>query len=320
MTRIRFEDLPSTNTPRNAENLNKLNNVVISSTEPTTGEEVWIQKGKNLFDINALAYDSKVENLSNDNTISVKVLDSSYDFFGANFTLTNLSKNTDYVLKANVLDVKFDKAYIYSDELYGTSIANGTIESGLIFNTGNNTKVVVGLYIENPVVGTVYSIDKIQVEQGSTATEYEPYINKKIHTKNDNGVYEEFNNVIVASGSNENGSYAKYADGTMIQHGTGQFGNSGTSTDSYALTTFPQTFINGNWSIQYTPLYTNEFSQNFTLATILTGSHIYGEPSNGNKADYVYRRLSYLSPDAVGQADLYACSIPYSWVAIGYWK
>ena len=42
MTRIRFEDLPSTNTPRNAENLNKLNNVVISSTEPTTGEEVWI--------------------------------------------------------------------------------------------------------------------------------------------------------------------------------------------------------------------------------------------------------------------------------------
>jgi hypothetical protein len=44
MTRIRFEDLPSTNTPRNAENLNKLNNVVISPTEPTTGEEVWIQK------------------------------------------------------------------------------------------------------------------------------------------------------------------------------------------------------------------------------------------------------------------------------------
>lgn len=42
MTRIRFEDLPSTNTPRNAENLNKLNNVIISSTEPTTGEEVWI--------------------------------------------------------------------------------------------------------------------------------------------------------------------------------------------------------------------------------------------------------------------------------------
>ena len=42
MTRIRFEDLPSTNTPRNAENLNKLNNVVISPTEPITGEEVWI--------------------------------------------------------------------------------------------------------------------------------------------------------------------------------------------------------------------------------------------------------------------------------------
>ena len=42
MTRIRFEDLPSTNTPINAENLNKLNNVIVSSEEPTTGEEVWI--------------------------------------------------------------------------------------------------------------------------------------------------------------------------------------------------------------------------------------------------------------------------------------
>lgn len=42
MTKIRFENSPSTNTPINANNLNKLNNVVISSTEPTTGEEVWI--------------------------------------------------------------------------------------------------------------------------------------------------------------------------------------------------------------------------------------------------------------------------------------
>jgi hypothetical protein len=42
MTRIRFENSPSTNTPINAENLNKLNNVIVSSEEPTTGEEVWI--------------------------------------------------------------------------------------------------------------------------------------------------------------------------------------------------------------------------------------------------------------------------------------
>ena len=44
MTRIRFENAPSTNTPINADNLNKLNNVVISSSEPTTGEEVWFKK------------------------------------------------------------------------------------------------------------------------------------------------------------------------------------------------------------------------------------------------------------------------------------
>lgn len=38
MSRIRFEDT----TPINKGNLDKLNNVVISSTTPTTGEEVWI--------------------------------------------------------------------------------------------------------------------------------------------------------------------------------------------------------------------------------------------------------------------------------------
>ena len=39
--------------------------------------------------------------------------------------------------------------------------------------------------------------------------------NKKIYTKNDNDVYEEFNNVIVESGSNENGAWVKYSDGRM---------------------------------------------------------------------------------------------------------
>lgn len=39
--------------------------------------------------------------------------------------------------------------------------------------------------------------------------------NKKIYIKNDNDVYEEFNNVIVESGSNENGAWVKYSDGRM---------------------------------------------------------------------------------------------------------
>ena len=35
-------------------------------------------------------------------------------------------------------------------------------------------------------------ISNLQLEQGSTATDYEPYIDKKIYCKNDNGVFEEF--------------------------------------------------------------------------------------------------------------------------------
>lgn len=49
MTRIRFEDLPSTNTPINAENLNKLNNVDVGINQPTDNEEVWIKYIKNYF-------------------------------------------------------------------------------------------------------------------------------------------------------------------------------------------------------------------------------------------------------------------------------
>lgn len=120
MTRIRFEDLPSTNTPRNAENLNKLNNVVISPTEPTTGEEVWIDNA-----------------------------------------------------------------------------------------------------------------------------------NKKIYTKNDNDVYEEFNNVIVESGSNENGSYVKYADGRMECYGELLYENVAITNSDYGTfyaqlksKPFPQVFNN----------------------------------------------------------------------------
>jgi len=188
MSRIRFEDT----TPINKGNLDKLNNVVISSTEPTTGEEVWIQKSKNLFNKNTLTFDNKVENLSNGNIISVKLLSSSYDFFGASFELNNLSKNTDYILKADVFTGNFSTAYVYTDKLLGTRLAYGAMADGLIFNTGDSTKVIIGLYLSGVVVGTTYSIENLQVEQGKIATSYEPYIDKKIYTKNDNGVYEDF--------------------------------------------------------------------------------------------------------------------------------
>lgn len=51
MTRITFKDLPDTSTPRNAANLNKLNNIVIQNTTPTTGEEVWLNTSDNSINV-----------------------------------------------------------------------------------------------------------------------------------------------------------------------------------------------------------------------------------------------------------------------------
>ena len=166
--------------------------VKVSSTQPETGEEVWIQKSKNLFNKANLTFDSKVENLSSGNTISVKVIEFSYDFFAASFELDNLNKNTNYVISANVLTENFSGAFIYRDKLYGDKITNGLIGDNIVFNTGDSTKVVIGLYLNSIQEGVTYSLENLQIEQGETPTPYEPYIDKKVFVKNDNDVYEQF--------------------------------------------------------------------------------------------------------------------------------
>lgn len=190
MTRIRFEDLPSTNTPRNAENLNKLNNVVISSTEPTTDEEVWIQKGKNLFDkdnynlfkgyLNPTSTGSFFAENTSAETIYIKCL-----------------PNTTYTVSRKFLENNFRVGSGVNIPITGeqmTQLINEPNATEITITTGENDNY---LYVYVRWVGqsehTLANIlDSLQIEQGDTATPYESYINKKIHTKNDNGVYEEF--------------------------------------------------------------------------------------------------------------------------------
>jgi hypothetical protein len=43
MSDMYFKSLPDTSTPLIPENLDKLNDIKVSSTEPSTGEKVWIQ-------------------------------------------------------------------------------------------------------------------------------------------------------------------------------------------------------------------------------------------------------------------------------------
>lgn len=173
MSRIRFEDT----TPINKSNLDKLNNVVISPSEPTTGEEVWIQKGKNLFNINSIAINTTLYDTGECATSSVT---NTSDFIpvkaGQQYTF---SYEYETLLSTN------NRAYNFYDK-------NKVFLSNYSYNTSE--KIANLTPTQDGYVRIAYDKNcyNMQFEKGSK-TPYEPFI-RKIHTKNDNGIYEEFYN------------------------------------------------------------------------------------------------------------------------------
>ena len=276
MSRIRFEDT----TPINKGNLDKLNNVVISPTEPTTGEEVWIQKGKNLV--------SKV--------IEGYTLDGNGGMVAYNGAFVTefieVQPNTSYISSGFINTYKE-----WYDENF-SKISDTTVNPAV---SPTNAK-----YLRMNGTGTYTNL---QLEQGSVATSYEPYINKKIHTKNDNGVYEEFyeDNGIVESGSNENGNYIKYVDGTMICYGkkTFQVDINTTTGALYSGTidnalTFPQKFVGLPGYVSVNSTHNEDYYFCFVQGVVHNSSGI--------------TTISLLKPIAV------STQIPLTYLAIGRWK
>lgn len=145
----------------------------VSPTYPETNDMVWIQKGKNLFNINTMVelfgkfrpYDTVGIIASNDVVNGIKFPvepNSTYTFS------SNSSSNSNIVF--------YDKNFNYIS-------GNAFIEEKT-FTTPDNCYYVTMAVVNN--------YTWIQIEQGSTATEYEAYVDKKIWCKNDNGVFEEF--------------------------------------------------------------------------------------------------------------------------------
>lgn len=103
----------------------------------------------------------------------------SYDTFIGQLILENLKKNTDYVITGVPSTSDVSVLYVYRDYLFGSKITNCILgSSNNTFNTGENTSVVIGIYWQNLskyAVGSQIEISNIQIEEGSTATEYEPY-------------------------------------------------------------------------------------------------------------------------------------------------
>ena len=146
--------------------------VYVGAEEPTAGEKVWFRKGKNKFNTN-----DKTNGYLNINGSFTSATDwTCSGFIEINSNKYILSANTtarrviwcEYDGSMNIIGTRHEVAY-------GNPIAIVSVNTKYIrvcFNDGTATD--------------------IQLEQGTTATTYEPYVEDKIYIKNNNGVYEEF--------------------------------------------------------------------------------------------------------------------------------
>ena len=202
---IEFKDYPNTETPLSAYNLNRMQNnikdevntqinnieqegIIVSPTEPTTNRrKVWLQKGKNLIDKNSanmknsgfLPETGEVvagnnKRLTTDNFIRLKKGTYTLSFINANrvwilaYDLQKNYKGDNYI--QNAWEITNSKTFILNEECLIKFSISKTDDTEMSLNEEYN----------------------IQIEQGSTATEYEEYIETKMYVLNDNNVYEEF--------------------------------------------------------------------------------------------------------------------------------
>lgn len=157
----------------------ELNTIVISPTEPTSNEKVWIQKGKNLFnkDTSLIGYWVKDGNPEYTGDVSTNVFS---DYIKVN-------PNTTYTISGYVLG-KWISVHGYNkNKTWNKQIASTNTLETLTFTTGESDHYIRVAFSESQS-----RLDLIQIELGLTATEYEAHTDKEaIYVKNNNGIYEE---------------------------------------------------------------------------------------------------------------------------------
>lgn len=185
---MNFIDLPDTSTPITAENLNSLESVIISPTEPTDRKKVWLQRSHNIFDkahISAVnGYLNNSGQIYNQSTRGERTFDFMRVKPNQTYTFT-LEETTDdtsagYWFGIGAYSSNSESSFISIPFRDASSTKNVTFETP----SGTNYIRISGRYFAGAT--------KLQLVDGSTVLPYEPYVDKKIYTLNDNGVYEEF--------------------------------------------------------------------------------------------------------------------------------
>lgn len=168
----------------------------ISSTQPINGEEVWIQQGKNLFNLNALYMENARATITiNDNGFSYE-MNGTYSGEGFSVYVPELEKGKTYSLYIGTSDgvvvsagVRLIKDPLDPDNNY----------HGFTRLDDNHYRVVANGYkycrfwVKTSGSGGIDqgSLVNIQLEEGEEFTDYEPFVERNVFIKDGEG-YKKF--------------------------------------------------------------------------------------------------------------------------------
>ena len=150
---------------------------IISLTEPTTGENIWLKKGKNL--IKSFRKGVNYNETTNEYQADV------------NFIVTDLIEvqlNASYVFSHSIATSQGSIVCLDGNQNYVESINIESITTPFIITNSNVKYIVVKAFNLNGALNEEW----MQLEQNTVATAYEEYVEPAIYVKNNNGVFEEF--------------------------------------------------------------------------------------------------------------------------------
>ena len=289
MADMYFENLPNTTTPLHKDNLNKLNDIKVSPTEPSTGEKVWIKKGKNLIKSFTPGF--------------------FYNYINNTYETGTPFSTSEYI------DVVVGETYVFShalnsvggyiacfDENFLEPLNNDTVLTPFTITNVNCKKIRCISYDSggNPSQNETW----MQLEANSQATSYEPYIPEEMYIKNSNNMYEEFFSPDEKLDKIDNG-YNIYMSQLMgpcwIKLGTIMFNAQGQSAIIECMTgegsngvagqnTILQIMLKQGWSGETYPIgFTVNFLQNYNSAYKFKIKHL-----DKNIAEiYIYLPFAY---------------------------
>lgn len=144
------------------------------------------QKSKNLFTTqdNSKYGSSGTYNIVDLNSFSLSYGSGNVTWSGVEFIINNLKPNTTYNFSL-ICDVGYSLLYF---QFYGlnTGSAIHEVYGGYLrpFNTGDNTSIKIRISSgNNNLENTTFNITNVQLEEGSVATDYQPYNGAIVHEK-----------------------------------------------------------------------------------------------------------------------------------------